>query len=192
MSNKFPDLTDLARITMSRRTLLGSAAVAGVALATGFGATVLGTSNAFAAEAAATADAAAFLKLSVFLTNGKPLDATLASRYQAALNKHDAKFAEASTALQSYVADSKAANIDELLAHPELPDPVRQTIKTIVSAWYLGVVGEDDKAELIAYADALMYRPTADVLIVPTYGGGPDSWGTKPPVSTKPNSEKKS
>lgn len=192
MSNKFPDLTDLARITISRRTLLGSAAVAGVALATGLGTTVLGTSNAFAAQASAAASAADFLKLSTFLTNGKSLDVTLASRYLAALNKHDPKFGDALAALQSTIAESKAANIDELLERPDLADPARQTIKTIVSAWYLGVVGEDDKAELIAYAEALMYRPTADVLVVPTYGGGPDSWGAKPPVSTKPNSEKKS
>jgi hypothetical protein len=28
-----------------------------------------------------------------------------------------------------------------------------------------------------------MYRPTAGILDVPTYGSGPDSWGQKPPAS---------
>lgn len=34
-----------------------------------------------------------------------------------------------------------------------------------------------------------MYRPTKDVLVVPTYGAGPDSWGEQPASSaTAPTS----
>lgn len=162
-------------LPLSRRTLLAGAALAGTALAIGGGA-VLGTTNAFAAAASSTD----FLRLSEFLTGGKALEAGLATRFQAALARHDPTFDEAATALQRYVADAKAGSIDELLARPDLGTPMRKTITQIVSAWYLGIVGTDADTELVSYAQALMYRPTQDVLVVPTYGGGPDSWGDKP------------
>ncbi len=177
---------DLAPATphpaLARRTLLGGAAVAGAALA--FGTTaVLGSSNAFAA-ATASAD---FLRLSEFLTGGKPLAAGLARRYEAALAHHDPHFVQGAAALQAYVAGAQATGIDDLLARTDLGDGLRKTITQIVSAWYLGIVGDDKDVELVSYAEALMYRPTIDVLVVPSYGRGPDSWGSKPPVSTTPN-----
>ncbi len=167
---------------LSRRTLIGAAAAAGVALAFG-GPALLGTSNAFAA-AAASQD---FLRLSEFLTGGQPLTAALAARYQEALGRHEPQFAAAAARLQRHVADGRFTHVDELLAAPGLDPALRATATQIVSAWYLGIVGEDADAELISYANALMYRPTAGILDVPTYGSGPDSWGHKPPVSTVPN-----
>ena len=163
---------------MSRRTLIGGTAVAGVALALG-GSAVLGTSNAFAA-AAASDD---FLRLSEFLTGGKPLTAALAARYQEALRRHDPQFGAAAALLQRHVEDTRPAHVDDLLANPDLDPALRATATQIVSAWYLGIVGEDADAELISYANALMYRPTAGILDIPTYGSGPDSWGQKPPVT---------
>src|SRR6218665_2007846 len=189
MSNKTPTLTAMALpdLAISRRTLLGGAAVAGTALALG-GAAVLGTSNAFAAEVAA----AEFLQLSQFLTGGKPLAGGLAPRYQDSLVRHAPGFSEAAAVLQRYVSGAKAATIDALLARDDLTEPLRKTITQIVSAWYLGIVNNDKDVELISYAEALMYRPTADVLVVPSYGGGPDSWGEKPAgTSTVPNKELK-
>jgi hypothetical protein len=173
--------------TVSRRTLLGAAVAASTALALG-GTAILGSSNAFAA-AVSSAD---FLRLSEFLTGGKPLAEGLATRFQSALARHDPKFDATVADLQRYVADAKAANIDELLAREDLGEPMRKTITQIVSAWYLGIVGNDADAELVSYAEALMYRPTLDVLVIPTYGGGPDSWGEKPAnVSVVPNEKKK-
>jgi hypothetical protein len=173
--------TTFPMLPISRRALVGVAALAGTAFAIG-GLDVLGTSNAFAAQTG-DASAAAFLRLSEFVTGGKPLAAELAARYQAALSRHDAKFGDACAALQRYLAEAKPAHIDELLARPDLGEPLRKTVTDIVSAWYLGIVGTDADAELIAYADALMYRPTLDVLAIPSYGGGPDSWGAKPPAT---------
>jgi hypothetical protein len=50
---------------------------------------------------------------------------------------------------------------------------LRKTLNQIVSAWYLGIVG----ARTFAYAGALMYRSTADVLSPPSYvHGGPLHW----------------
>lgn len=178
---------DTALPTVSRRTLLGAAVVASTAFAIG-GTAVLGSSNAFAAAVSSTD----FLRLSEFLTGGKPLAEGLASRFQSALARHDPKFDETLGALQRYVADAKAANIDELLTREDLGEPLRKSITQIVSAWYLGIVGNDADAELVSYAEALMYRPTLDVLVIPTYGGGPDSWGAKPAnLSVVPNEKKK-
>ena len=184
-TDRSEDMSFPVSFPISRRALLGTAAVAGVALAVG-GTAVLGTTNAFAADTAS----ADFLRLSEFLTGGKPLAQGLATRYQASMARLDPTFAAAATELQRYVSDAKAADIDALLARPDLGDPLRKTITQIVSAWYLGIVNNDTDVELIAYADALMYRPTADVLVVPSYGGGPDSWGQKPAnLSTTPNKE---
>ncbi len=170
---------------ISRRALLGTAVAAGAVLAIG-GTTVLGTTNALAATTASTG----FLRLSEFLTGGQPLAAGLATRYEASLARLDPKFTAAAAELQRYVNDAKASHIDELLARPDLSEPLRKTITQIVSAWYLGIVNNDTDVELISYADALMYRPTADVLVIPSYGGGPDSWGEKPAnLSTTPNKE---
>ncbi|WP_067069299.1 sugar dehydrogenase complex small subunit [Roseateles chitosanitabidus] len=179
--------------SLSRRSLLEMASLAGTALALG-GAGLLAAREGIAATASAAGDAAAlpaadFLRLSVFLTGGQPLDATLAGRYQAALAKRDPQFGDSARALLTLIASSQAASIDQLLEAPELKDTLRALTTRIVSAWYLGIVGQDADAELISYAEALMYRPTKDVLVVPTYGAGPDSWGEQPASSaTAPTS----
>lgn len=54
------------------------------------------------------------------------------------------------------------------------------TATSIVSAWYLGIVGSAADAELITYESALMYMPTKGILAVPTYGPGPLAWGETP------------
>jgi hypothetical protein len=171
---------------VSRRVVLGGAVAAGTALAFG-GAAVLGSSNAFATAAGSAAASAEFLRVSEFVTGGKPLAPALAARFQASLVKLDPGFSAGFAALQTYVAGAGAANIDDLLERPDLSEPLKKSITQIVSAWYLGIVSNDTDAELVSYAEALMYRPTIDVIVVPSYGGGPDSWGQKPPVSTVSN-----
>ncbi|MDY0742999.1 sugar dehydrogenase complex small subunit [Paucibacter sp. R3-3] len=166
---------------LSRRTVLAGAILTGGALALG-GAAVFGSRGAFAA----VASPADFQRLSEFLTGGQPLATGLAARFQAALARRDTSFNDKVQSLQAYVDAAKAPSIDDLLARPDLSEPLRKTITQIVSAWYLGIVGDDDKTELVSYAQALMYRPTQDVLVIPTYGGGPDSWGEKPTPAPTP------
>jgi hypothetical protein len=167
-ANNNPDL--------SRRAVLGGLFALGVVVV---GYTVM-PHVVFAQPAPANA----FLALSEFLT-GKKLDARLAARYRAALAKHDPKFEAAAAALQRFVDDAKAANVDALIALPALDPALRRTITAIVSAWYLGIVGDGADVVLISYAEAVMYRPTAGALVIPTYGGGPGSWGPKPVVATE-------
>jgi fructose 5-dehydrogenase small subunit len=72
---------------------------------------------------------------------------------------------------------------------PDIPDgPLKQTALAIISAWYLGVVTDSPDAEVFAYADALMYGPTSDVMTVPSYAiSGPNEWpADAPPLDSMP------
>lgn len=128
---------------------------------------------------AAGADEQSFLDLSSFLT-GKTLDPTLSRRYLAALQKRNADLMDRLGAVQKAITDSGAANIDALIANPVFDDSLRETVKLVVTAWYRGIVGDPEDAELITYAEALMYAPTKGILSVPTYGPGPAGWGPNP------------
>lgn len=129
--------------------------------------------------AAMPAATAAFQKLSQFLTS-KPVQAILAQRYYDALKRYNPDLDKSVTALNALVEQKKLAHMDDYLALTDVDQALDANAKTIVKSMYLGVVGDDEKAELIAYKEAFMYAPTVDVLVVPTYGRGPESWGTKP------------
>jgi hypothetical protein len=61
---------------------------------------------------------------------------------------------------------------------PAVPDgPVKEAALAIISAWYLGVVVDGPDAEVFAYELALLYRPTSDVMTIPSYAiSGPNGW----------------
>ena len=72
---------------------------------------------------------------------------------------------------------------------PDVPDgPLKQTALAIISAWYLGVVTDAPDAEVFAYAHALMYGPTSDVMTIPSYAiSGPNAWNADtPPLDSMP------
>jgi hypothetical protein len=160
---------------LSRRALalMLGAPIAGLAFKS-----VLGTAG--GAAAAQSADAALrFLTLSKRLTGHPDLDATTSQRLLTLLNAADANFAGGFSALvglepqakdqPALMAAAKAGGQDAL-AH------------TVVTAWYTGTVGKGPTARMVAYADALMYRPVADALYPPTYcAGGPGWWTAEPP-----------
>lgn len=53
--------------------------------------------------------------------------------------------------------------------------------RQIVTAWYVGVVGESTQAQCLAYEQALMSVVTEDKLRPPTYAyGAYGSWQEKP------------
>lgn len=135
----------------------------------------------FAAADAAPAAAAvgAFQKLAQFLTS-KQVNAVLAQRYYDALKKRNPSLDQSVAALGALVGKSQLAHMDDYLALTGVDKSLDTCAKTIVKAMYLGVVGDDENAELIAYKEAFMYKPTEDVLVVPTYGRGPETWGAKP------------
>ncbi|MCS4244212.1 hypothetical protein M2418_003753 [Rhizobium sp. BIGb0125] len=131
-------------------------------------------------SAAATDDAVtSFTQLSEFLT-GYTLDPVIGGRFLAALKKRDAELDANMAALSNLIKQSGVLNMDGFLALSGTDPALMKTATKIVSAWYLGVVGEPEDAELITYADSLMYRPTKGLLTIPSYGPGPNAWGPKP------------
>lgn len=157
---------------LSRRSLLrGTAALGGLAIA----ASLAGPISAVAADDSV----ASFTQLSEFLT-GYTLDPVLGARFLAALKKRDADLDASLAALSQLIKQSGVPNMDGFLALTGTDLALMKTATKVVSAWYLGVVGEPEDAELITYADSLMYRPTKGLLTVPSYGPGPNAWGPKP------------
>jgi len=129
-----------------------------------------------------------FTSLSSFLVS-RPINAILAQRYYRALVKNAPDFPTRLAELNRYINDHHFAHMDDFVASVKSDDARFTTASHIVAAWYTGVVGEDENMALIAYADAMMYLPTKGILVIPTYGLGPDTWGSKPVI---PSSDKES
>ncbi|EIC83417.1 sugar dehydrogenase complex small subunit [Serratia sp. M24T3] len=120
-----------------------------------------------------------FAPISSFLVS-RPANPLLSQRYYNALIKNYPDFPTRLSALKTYLDGQHFAHMDDFIAAIDHADPRYTTARLIVSAWYTGIVGEDKNIELVAYADAMMYLPIRGILVIPTYGGGPDSWGPKP------------
>jgi hypothetical protein len=162
----------------ARRALVKGAVALGVL---GGAWTPMTFTRAIAAAPAASVPATvtAFQQASSFLTS-KSVSPMLAQRAYDALKKRMPDIDTTVASINTLVADRKLVDMDAYLALQDVDKSLDRQAKDIVRAMYLGVVGDDEKAELFAYEEAFMYDPTRDVLVVPTYGRGPDSWGEKP------------
>jgi hypothetical protein len=132
-----------------------------------------------AGSAEVPAAVAAFQQASAFLTS-KSVNAAMAARGYDALKKRMPDLDKTVASINALVAEKQLGDMDAYLALTDVDKGLDTQAKDIVRAMYLGVVGDDEKAELFAYQEAFMYDPTRDVLVVPTYGRGPNSWGEKP------------
>jgi fructose 5-dehydrogenase small subunit len=123
-------------------------------------------------------DADIFLKTSCAVTGFQDLDPEMATRLQAAMRKafpgYDTQFA----ALARLAAGGGQPG--EILARADTPD-LELAVMTLVAAWYMGSAANTLNAPMVAYYDALMYRPTRDALPVPTYCFGTPGWWTQDP-----------
>lgn len=130
-----------------------------------------------------------FLQLSQLLTAGKTLDPAISERALAALTAGDAGFATKAAALSQAIAAEGFSDMREWSAfsarHPEMAD----TGMKVISAWYLGYTGTPkehssvDDAQFVAYHDALMYQPTIDATVVPSYARGATNYWVNPPAT---------
>jgi len=136
-----------------------------------------------AAPAALSPALQAFQRASVFLT-GKEVGAVMAARCHAALAKRMPNIDAVASNVNALIEQKQLKHMDDYLALTDVDPKLDHDAKEIVRALYLGVVGDDADAELFAYEEALMYDPTRDVLVVPTYGRGFNTWGPKPADST--------
>ncbi|BAT18662.1 sugar dehydrogenase complex small subunit [Asaia bogorensis] len=134
-----------------------------------------------------------FHALSFTLIGHDDLDPALARQVWSGLVMRDGEFPGRYSALAT--ALSKAGvktwrdyQHSEARAHEML----HAVAVDIVSAWYLGRVGpmlpraETGTPVFITYEGALMWRPTIDVTVIPTYArGGPGYWADPPPIEDR-------
>lgn len=157
---------------VSRRSLLRRSITLGLA-------TLVGSALPWQSVMAAAVSDADFIAVSQFLVS-RPANPVLAARYYRALDKRAPNFSTNVIALKQLIAERGYQHVDEYLAQANENPSLKATAVSIISAWYLGIVGEPIEAELVSYSQAMMYQPTHGILAIPTYGGGPATWGPKP------------
>ena len=158
-----------------------------------FALAALGGTRALIVPAEAS-DAETFRTLSAFLTETPYLDPALAARAFGQLTELDPAFPEKVGRLSEVVTSSLAPSMDDFLAHPASSgSAIRETMVTIVSAWTLGYTGTpvplraEDDTRFVTFTGALMYRPTMDATVRPTYArDGLNYWVEPPPFVTPP------
>ncbi len=169
---------------LSRRTFL----ISGTALA-GFAAVKPALS--WMMNPAGQSDSVIFFKLSLLLTNRTPLSQLIAQRALHCLTAEDASFPQK---MQQLCTQLDAANIsiaDDLIGHPLNTGANGDTVKTILSAWYLGYTGKPvplralDNTRFVSYTHALAFTPTLDATVIPSYSRGKTNYWIEPPATLK-------
>ncbi len=129
--------------------------------------------------AAPSAGETDFFAVSCAVTDKTDLDPVTSRRILEALVKDDPAIADRITKLAAMAKDhADAKSLKEAAASAGLDADVMK----IVTAWYTGTVVTKAGPVVVAYKDALMYRPVADGLTVPTYcSRGPMWWTGLPP-----------
>jgi hypothetical protein len=121
----------------------------------------------------------AFVLLSKLLTGFPDVNPELAIRLREALLNIVPATAQAVARL---VPIGLRASDDSTLMIAARDAGLGEAALAVVAAWYTGTVGTGAHTEVVAYADALMYRTVADGLAPPTYAfGGPAWWVAAPP-----------
>ncbi|WP_322044408.1 sugar dehydrogenase complex small subunit [Paraburkholderia sp. J67] len=162
-----------------RQFLIGTTLLASLSVA-GLGA--LSAAHAQAAAASADADFAAFMRLSQYLTGKTALDVEIGRAILAGLRGDDANASAMIAQLNDFVARTNTpANTLQSVLDASQPT-LAGLPKKVVTAWYLGVVGTGKNARTVAYEQALMYPPIADVIVMPSYARGVPGYWAKPPV----------
>ncbi|WP_175691207.1 sugar dehydrogenase complex small subunit [Burkholderia anthina] len=130
---------------------------------------------------ATDADFGAFIRLSQYLTGKTALDMELGRAIYAGLVGDNADFRRHVADLNAFVTGSEtpagalqAVLDDSRAAFADVP-------RRVMSGWYLGVVGAGKNARAVAYEQALMYPPVADVIVMPSYARGVPGYWSVPP-----------
>lgn len=163
---------------ISRRRLLAGAAVAALLpMGGGLWAQTGGPSP----QAGLDAFADDFGMLSRYLTGHDDLDPHLATRILAAFSEIDPDFSKKLSALRSFIEEHKPDAGDLAQALRGGQDNLGVFAQQIVRAWFMGVVGDGERARTVTYTGALMNKAVADVLTPPGYAMGPyGAWAAKP------------
>ena len=168
---------------LGRREILAG----GLALVGGLGLATPLAGSAAEATAWSGESAARFMDLSSLLIPHR-LNEGIGRRIGAAMSALNPSLADQVTALLAIARKKNARIVEDFF--PDVPEgPLKQTALAIISAWYLGVVTDAPDAEVFAYAYALMYQPTKDVMTIPSYAiSAPNAWTSEaPPLSNMPD-----
>ena len=133
------------------------------------------------AQPASDAGHAAFLAMSAIIAGPQTLDPELARRLYDALLAAHGDFASGVQSLLKIVEEQRIEVTRLQQTLEEQSSPVASLPRKIATAWFLGVVGENENARALAFEKALNAVIVADVLRPPTYAYGPyGSWARKP------------
>lgn len=127
-----------------------------------------------------------FMALSALLTATPKLNARIGARIYSALSAQAIEFEKQAAALWQYSQDHKIQDVDNLASAVGSDSALSLVLHRIVSAWYLGVVGDGGVTggtKVIAFEQALMFDQVRDAVVVPTYcRAAPGYWVTQPAV----------
>ena len=137
-------------------------------------------------------DTAQFYQLSLLLTGRSQLSQLLTQRALHCLTEEDAAFPEKQRALYQAITEAGITHADQLNGHAVMSSPqTGDTARKIISAWYLGYTGTPiplravDNTRFVTYTDAMMFTPTLDATVIPTYSRGRTNYWVEPPSTIK-------
>ena len=168
------DVTDDANAQRRRFVKLS----AGAALAAALPAGMLIARAAAAPEVVPLPD---FAGVAAYLTRRSTLPSRYVQSVYDGLVAQDREFPARLRAL-AVAIDMGTQPLDALVrtlgvAAPEL----RTAALAIIEAFYTGSVGHGGQARMVGYETALMFEPTADVTVIPTYiRARPEYWTARP------------
>ena len=164
-----------------RQFLLSLSAMSGLAALT--------PALSWASSGSADSDTEYFYHLSLLLTGRAHLSRLVSSRALHCLTEEDKNFPQKITVLRNMLREANITSSDQLNGHELMQQSVGQTIRKIISAWYLGFTGTpislraEDSTQFVTFTDALMFQPTLDATIIPTYSRGHTNYWTQPPAT---------
>ncbi|MFG1174294.1 sugar dehydrogenase complex small subunit [Erwiniaceae bacterium CAU 1747] len=144
-----------------------------------------------AATLAASSDSHLFYQISLLLTGRARLSPLVAERALHALAAESDQFVARLRQLTAALHSADITSADRLNGHKLMQGVSGDTIKAILSAWYLGYTGTPvplravDSTRFITYTDALMYAPTRDATVIPSYSRGQTNYWIQPPETLK-------
>lgn len=165
--------------SLARREVLVGALFVG-----GFG--TLATLPASAQASWSDESASRFMEISSLLIPHR-LNEAIGKRIGSLMSTLNPSLSDHVTGLLAIAKGKNAKVVEDFF--PDVPEgPLKETALSIISAWYLGVVSDAPDAEVVAFEYALMYRPTSDVMTIPSYAiSGPNGWtANAPPLSNMP------
>lgn len=122
-----------------------------------------------------------FTQLSLYLTGHDQLDPVLSESYYQTLLQLYPDFTAQVQALQAFITAQQIAAADLQKVLDAQQPALAKLPRSILQAWYLGVVGEGKQAVSLSYENALMNVAVHEHLNPPSYAyGAYGTWAKQP------------